>query len=236
MILHTWVDVLICEWAGFLGALVPVTLCWFKCPWCSGIILQWEGIRKRSWPSKKQQISPLSDSTLTEFLVLTGMRSCSSGVQSITQLGVQPELPSASTVLYQAKQHASDLLYSYPLLPHLYYQIGDPHLPWPTPCSFTPHFLSLSSDGASWHFSWVISFPISFLAAKLHHHSPCNSIHLPIWAFKGLVKIGDRIFNWSLTVSYNTINTQTKMYLTRKEFAWTSLKSAYDFMALKHMI
>ena len=92
MILHTWVDVLICEWAGFLCALVSVTLCWVKCPWCSGIILQWEGIRKRSWPSTKQSISPLSDSTWTVFLDLTGMRSCSFGLQSITWLGVQPEI------------------------------------------------------------------------------------------------------------------------------------------------
>lgn len=218
MILHTWVDVLICEWAGFLCALVSVTLCWFKRPWCSGIILQWEGIRKRSWPSKKQQISPLSDSPLTEFLVLTGMRCCSLGLQSITRLGVQPEIPSASTVLlhpllHQARQHSSDLLYSCLLLPDLYYQTGDPHPPWPALRGYTP--CSLLSDGASWHFPvWVISFPTSSPGVKLTPPQLMYSIWA-IWVLKGLVKIGGKISNWALTVSYNTISIQKCTWLEK---------------------
>lgn len=107
-ILHTSVDVLICEWAGFLCRRVSFTLCWFKCPWCFRIIWQWEDVRKRSWPSKKERISPFSLTLYSDCISHSDKhRKLPFGRQCTTQLVAQPETPSSSTVpphpiLYQS--------------------------------------------------------------------------------------------------------------------------------------
>ena len=45
---------LICEWEGFFCALVSVTLCWFKCPWCSRIVWQ-RGYQKGAGPARRRE-------------------------------------------------------------------------------------------------------------------------------------------------------------------------------------
>lgn len=238
MILHTWLDVLICEWAGFLCALVSVILCWFKCPWYSGIILQREGFRKRSWSSKEQDISPLSLPLGLPFwlwqewevalLVFSPSHGWGSSQRSISIHGSPslPPLPGQSALLWPS--------YLCPLPPDLYCQIWDPHSPCPALCGFTACFLSCQRElgDASLYDLYRCLLLFGGKANTTATHAP----HLPIWALKDLVKIGDKISYWTLRVSYSTIGIQTKMYLTRKEFAWTPLKSAYDFVVLNHII
>lgn len=111
--------------------------------------------------------------------------------------------------------------------------------PFPLTCPAWLYTLfSLLSEGTNGCFpTWLMTCIVSyFFSGGEANTTATHALHLPIWALKGLVKIGDKISDWSLKVSYSTISIQTKMYLTRKEFAWTSLKSAYDFVVLNHII
>lgn len=195
MILHTWVDVLICEWAGFLPALVSVTLCWFRCPWCSRVILQWEDIRKRSYPSKKQS-SLLSLALLrlnfwfwhewkVVCLVLSPPHSWWSPYPQFSLTPLKPG-PSAAIWCVVFKPLSSSLL------PSLGPSSSLTCLVWL--CTLLFHQVDLVGTSPCELYLFPMPLPGVKLTLLPFMHS-----NLPTWASKDPVKIGNKIFNWSLS-------------------------------------